>query len=147
MLSSAPVSPVSPAVSAQIFDRIVRKRGRECSRCGGRHRDPLHKMCGPCRDITAAWHKAYRHDHIERKLCTECGDKKDKKRFRKCEHHHQYHNKYLVEYHAKKRAAGLCAWGACKVSSDTYYCDAHTEHRRAVDALRVQRRRSRPWAA
>jgi hypothetical protein len=144
MLSSTP----SPAAAVfSVFDKLARKRGRECPRCGGRHKDPQFKMCGPCRDITAAYHKAYRYDHIARKLCTECVNKKDKKRFRKCEHHHLYHNAYQVEYHAKKRAAGLCAWGACKISSDMYFCDAHMEKRRASMAARQNRPRNRRWAA
>lgn len=143
MLSSTPVTAQQTPTA---FERIVRKRGRECSRCHGRHRDTQFKMCEPCRDITAAWHQAYRLDHKARKLCPDCVQKKGKQTIT-CEYHRKYYSDWAVKYRAEKRAKGLCAYSGCPAVSDTYLCETHSTE----DAARREARRSRlgrrRWAA
>lgn len=146
MLSST--TPITPAVSSQIFDRIIRKRGRECSRCGGRHRDPQFRWCGPCRDLTAAYHKAYRHDHIGRKLCPECSQKKSETQ--KCQYHREYADAFMLAMRQDQRAKGLCGYSRCQNASDMFYCDEHRAKQIEYQAARRQRklrRTGRRWAA
>jgi hypothetical protein len=146
MLSSSPATSPMDA-TFKVFERLVRKRGRECTRCGGRHRDPLHKYCEPCRDLTAAWHKAYRHDHIARKLCSECVQKKGRQTI-KCELHRKYHNDFYRQKNAEQRAKGLCTWGgACQNPSDGWYCDEHRAKQAEYGRRRAARLSRRRWAA
>lgn len=147
MLSSATPTPTSNTPSFKIFERIIRKRGRECTRCGGRHRDPLHKYCGPCRDICSAWLKAYRDDHIARKLCPHCVQKKGKP-YQMCDYHNDYHNELQRRIYAERKAKGLCVWtGKCKNAvADGTLCEEHKEKERSYRE-KAARKQSRRWAA
>jgi hypothetical protein len=144
MLSS---SPAVSTPSVHVFERIVRKRGRECNRCGGRHRDPRFKWCGPCRDIAAAWHQAYRLDHLARKLCTECVQKKNKQSLRRCAYHLEYDRKYQMKIREDQAAKGLCKYGRCKTATEGYFCDEHREKTAAATAARAVTQARRGWAA
>ena len=147
MLSSSP-SPAAPSV--KVFEQIVRKRGRECPRCGGRHRDTVYKMCQPCRDLTAAIHQAWRLDHKARKLCTECIQKKGSRGIR-CDYHLDYDNELHQRIYADQRAKGLCGFGRCKTESESSLCEVHAELKRAYCAKSRTtprpRARNRRWAA
>jgi hypothetical protein len=138
MLANATPSPMESTF--KVFDQIVRKRGRECTRCGGRHRDPHYKYCGPCRDLTAAWHQAYRLDHIARKICTECLVKRDKQSMRRCDRHLKMDVQYHMKQYADQRAKGLCAWGRCQNASESALCEEHLEKQRAYYARSQARR-------
>jgi len=135
-------------VSARVFEAIVRRRGRECPRCGGRHRDTVYKMCSVCRDLTAAYHKAYRHDHIARKLCPECVQAKGRVT-KTCETHRKYNNAFLQKVRDEQHEKGLCRWGRCSETAEGWYCDKHTAKCAEYYAKRVRRARRTGvrWAA
>lgn len=116
-----------------------------CPHCKGRHRDPQYKMCGVCRDLTAAYHRVYRDDHRKRGLCTECIERRRKgeyipgERYMKCQHHIDYHRDWNAEHRASKRKAGLCVYGACQNRTSSYLCDLHAEQAYARKAKRTGR--------
>lgn len=81
---------------------------RKCKSCGDLHDDLTYKNCAICRIASALRHKERRHEHINRKLCTECCEGsnyniKIKHRYRKCKSHLKYHREYMRGWSKKKR--------------------------------------------
>lgn len=109
-----------------------RTRGRICTRCGGRHRDAGgFKWCKVCRDLSSATHLVWRHDHIARKLCPECGQAKGHAT-KRCERHREYINAWQRAAREKKRDKGLCTWGRCRNACEGWLCERHAQRRWAA---------------
>lgn len=94
-----------------IFDR---KKLSRCKKCKDEMPDGKYFNCIGCRLAAALRHMLWRHDHIERKLCTECCDgsqfrvrmlegQRKKGRMRKCQHHHEYHLAYKKHWRLKQQ--------------------------------------------
>lgn len=126
------------------FEQAVRKRGRECTRCGGRHRDTVYRTCQPCRELTALMHQNYRLDHKARKLCTECVQKKGKETIL-CEVHRKYRKDWFQAFYQARRAAGRCVYGACEELCETALCETHAAAQR-IRQHNYWRRSRQPYA-
>ena len=118
----------------------TRKRTRTCTRCGSRNSNAdAYDWCKVCRELGAMRTRAYRRDHIGRKLCPHCIEKKGRAT-KTCEYHRKYVNAWMDNMRSEQRAAGLCAWGRCpEATDDTWFCQTHREMQYAARDHRERR--------
>jgi hypothetical protein len=112
------------------WERVVKRKGAQCTMCSALHWEPLFKMCRTCRSCHAAQLSSWRTKSIKAGGCEICVGKRDKSRSgRRCEYHLDYHNELAARIRSEQKQAGLCTWSRCRNAPlhgyGAGYCEEH----------------------